>query len=202
MPQFYQPGEYDLAGFIVGIADESKIINGSAIKVGDVCIGLPSNGLHTNGYTLARKVAFEIAGLKPEQKIDELGCTIAEALMAVHRNYAPIVHQLLEKHEIHGMAHITGGGMTGNLNRVLPSGFDAIVSKSTWPVLPIFEFLRDAGDIDGDDIYSAFNMGIGYVIVAGADAADSILADLRLMDEPAYRIGEITAGSGKVKLIE
>ncbi len=202
MPQFYQPGEYDLAGFIVGIAEESKIVNGSTIRAGDVCIGLPSNGLHTNGYTLARKVAFEIAGLRPEQHVDELGCTIAEALMAVHRSYGPIVHKLLEKHEIHGMAHITGCGMTGNLNRVLPSGCDAVVAKSSWPVLPIFEFLQNAGDIDSSDIYSAFNMGIGFVLVVGKDEADGIMADLRVMSEPAYRIGEITAGSGKVKLVE
>ncbi|RKX28040.1 MAG: phosphoribosylformylglycinamidine cyclo-ligase [Candidatus Zixiibacteriota bacterium] len=202
LPDLYQPGEYDLAGFIVGIVDESKIVDGSTIKPGDICLGLPSNGLHTNGYTMARKVAFEIANLKPDDRIDELGSTIAEALMKIHRCYASVIHNLLEKHQIKGMAHITGGGIAGNLNRVLPDSCDAEIQKKSWPVLPIFKFLEKSGNIDPDDIYSAFNMGIGYIIVVEASKADAIEADLNNMGEKVYRIGLITEGTGVVRLIE
>ncbi|MEA3297281.1 MAG: phosphoribosylformylglycinamidine cyclo-ligase, partial [candidate division Zixibacteria bacterium] len=138
MPDMYQAGEYDLAGFIVGVVDEKRIVNGSAIKEGDICLGLPSSGLHTNGYTLARKVAFEIAGNDPDDYIDELQSTIAGALMAVHRSYAPIVHPLLSKYDIHGMAHITGGGIPGNLRRVIPDGLCARISGNSWSIPPIF----------------------------------------------------------------
>ena len=202
MPDFYQPGEYDLAGFVMGVIDESRVVNGSSIRVGDVCLGLPSNGLHTNGYTLARKVAFDIAGLKPDQHIDELGMTIAEALMMVHRCYAPVVRPLLTQYDIHGMAHITGGGLRGNLNRVLPKNCDAEITKGTWPVPPIFDFLKTAGDIDPDDIYSAFNMGIGFVLVVDPDDADKIADDLKAAGEQACRIGVIRQGTGTVSLIE
>lgn len=201
MPDFYQAGEYDIAGFIVGLVDQKKIINGSTIDVGDVCIGLPSNGLHTNGYSLARKVAFEIAGHKPDDHVPELGMTIAEALMQVHRCYAPIIFPLLERFDIRGMAHITGGGLPGNLNRILPRGRDAEIKKGTWPVLPIFEYLRRAGNLDGDDIYSAFNMGIGYVLVVSSQDADSIIEEIGRAGEKAYRIGSIIPGERKVRLV-
>lgn len=200
MPDFYQSGEYDLAGFIVGMVNEGSIVNGSTIEVGDVCLGLPSNGLHTNGYTLARKVAFDIAGMKPGDEVPELGTTIADALMAVHRCYSPLVQKLLSGFDIHGMAHITGGGLTGNLNRVLPNQCDAVISKQRWPVPPIFNFLQKAGDIDTNDIYSAFNMGIGFVLVVPADDADAIVDELEQMNETAYRIGVIESGTGKVRL--
>ncbi len=167
LPDFYRPGEYDLVGFVVGIVDQDKIIDGSAIQAGDVCLGLPSNGLHTNGYTLARKVAFEIAGLKPGDMIDELGTTIDKALLRVHRCYAPLVLPLLEKYNIHGMAHITGGGIEGNLKRVLSDNIDAEIVKGSWPVLPIFDFLKKVGNIDPEDIYATFNMGIGFILVVG-----------------------------------
>ncbi|MCB2229738.1 phosphoribosylformylglycinamidine cyclo-ligase [bacterium] len=202
MPDFYAKGEYDLAGFIVGMVDESKVVNGSTIREGDVCIGLPSNGLHTNGYTLARKVAFEIAGLKVGEKVSELGTTIDEALMAVHRCYAPLIHPLLEEFDIHGMAHITGGGLPGNLNRILPEKLDAEIKKGTWPVLPIFHWLQDAGDVDPDDMYHAFNMGIGYVLVVGAEDADRISERLKEKGEPSYRIGRIVPGSSIVRLTD
>ncbi|MEA2030954.1 MAG: phosphoribosylformylglycinamidine cyclo-ligase [candidate division Zixibacteria bacterium] len=202
LPDLYQPGEYDLAGFIVGIVDESKIIDGSTIKPGDVCLGLPSNGLHTNGYTMARKVAFEIARLKPDDYVDELDSTITESLMKVHRCYASMVHKLIEKHQIKGMAHITGGGIAGNLNRILPNTCDAEIKKSSWPELPIFQFLKERGNIDPDDIYSAFNMGIGFVLVVDDSKADSIIADINNMGEKVYSIGHVTEGSGTVKLIE
>lgn len=202
LPDFYQPGEYDLAGFIVGVVDQSKIINGSTIVEGDVCIGLPSNGLHTNGYSLARKVAFDIAGLKPDDFVDRLGMSIADALLKVHRCYAPVIHPLLAKFDVHGMAHITGGGIPGNLKRILPDGLMAEIDKKSWPVLPLFEFLREAGDIDPDDIYSAFNMGIGYIIVAAPGEADKIMKDLKATGEPACLIGSIKKGNKTVKLTE
>ncbi len=201
MPDFYRPGEYDLAGFIVGLVDEKKIINGSTIRSGDVCLGLPSNGLHTNGYTLARKVAFEIAGHKPEDHIKELNNTVAGALMEVHRCYAPVVLPMLETYDIHGMAHVTGGGIVGNLRRILPGNCDARIKKDTWSIPPIFEFLRREGDIDPDDIYAAFNMGIGYILVVSSDEADGITEEFEKHEEQVYRIGEIEDGAGKVRLV-
>ncbi len=201
LPDFYQPGEYDLVGFVVGMVDHSKIINGSTIKEGDVCIGLASSGLHTNGYSLARKAAFEIAGLKPNDHIDELGMTIAEALMKVHRCYAPMIHPLIAEHDVHGMAHITGGGIPGNLKRILPDGVTAEIDKTSWPVLPIFEYLKKAGNIDPDDIYSAFNMGIGYVLVVSKDDVDGIVNSFEKMGEKAYVIGSIKKGDKTVKLV-
>lgn len=202
LPDFYQPGEYDLVGFVVGVVDQSRIVNGSAIKAGDVCIGLVSTGLHTNGYTLARKVAFEIAGLKPNDRVDELGMTIAEALMKVHRCYAPVIHPLLQKFDIHGMAHITGGGIPGNLKRVLTDGLGAVIKKSAWPVLPIFRYLESAGNIEPDDMYSAFNMGIGYILVVDISQADKIQAELAGLGEESYIIGHIEKGDKTVKLVD
>ncbi len=201
MPDFYQPGEYDLAGFIVGLVDQDRVINGSTIVDGDVCIGLPSSGLHTNGFTLARKVAFEIAGLEPGQEVAELGTTIDAALMAVHRCYAGIVHPLLEKFDIHGMAHITGGGIPGNLSRIIPDSLSAEIDRGTWKVPPVFEFLQKAGEIDTEEMYRAFNMGIGYVMVVAAAVADEVLKELKDSGEPAVRIGQIKRGEAKVKLI-
>lgn len=201
MPDFYQPGEYDLAGFIVGIVDQKKIINGSTIKKGDVCLGLVSNGLHTNGYSLARKVAFEIAGLKPGEKVKELNMSIAEALMKVHRCYAQLIHPLLKKYDIHGMAHITGGGIAGNLCRIIPDGLSAEIKKNSWPVPPIFTWLEKAGNIDPDDMFNTFNMGIGYILVAGDKDADNIVESLKQSKERTFRIGEIKPGPEKVRLI-
>lgn len=201
LPDFYKPGEYDLVGFIVGIVDENKIINGSKIEEGDICLGLPSSGLHTNGYSLARKVAFEIAGLKPDDFVDELGMTIAEALMMIHRCYAPVILPLLDKFDIHGMAHITGGGIPGNLKRVLPKNLSAEINKSSWPVLPIFEFLKKAGNIDPVDIYSAFNMGIGYIMVVNESEAESIMAEIKNTGEEVYQLGSIIKGDGTVNLV-
>lgn len=202
LPDFYQPGEYDLVGFVVGVVDQSKIVNGSTIKEGDVCIGLASSGLHTNGYTLARKAAFEIAKHKPDDYVQELGMTIAEALMKVHRCYAPVIHPLLAQFDIHGMAHITGGGIPGNLKRILPDNIDAVIKKSTWPVLPIFEYLKSAGNIDPVDIFSAFNMGIGYILVVSADNVDGIVTSFKKMGEEAYIIGHVEKGNKTVKLVD
>ena len=202
MPDFYAAGEYDLAGFVIGVVDQNKIINGSAVREGDVCIGLPSNGLHTNGYSLARRVAFDVAKLNADSWVEELHCSIAEALLRVHKCYAPIIFRLLEKHEIHGMAHITGGGIPGNLNRIIPDGLSAAVSKGSWPVLSIFHWLGKAGNLDPVDMYSAFNMGIGYILVVPAKDVDSIMKSLSIMNEPAYRIGVIERGASKVRMVD
>jgi len=202
MPDLYGPGEYDLAGFIVGVVDKEKIVDGSSIAEGDICLGLPSNGLHTNGYTLARKVAFDIAGLKPDDHVESLGCTIAEALMAVHRCYEPIIRPLLSKFDIHGMAHITGGGIPGNLNRVMPEGLCAEISKSSWPVPPIFDFLKKEGNIDPVDIYRTFNMGIGFITVVSPDQADEVQQAIEAGSEKCYRIGKVVKGSEPVTLLE
>ncbi|UCE25005.1 MAG: phosphoribosylformylglycinamidine cyclo-ligase, partial [Candidatus Zixiibacteriota bacterium] len=201
LPDFYQPGEYDLAGFVVGVVDRDRIVNGATIGEGDVCIGLTSSGLHTNGYTLARKVAFEVAGHKPDDHVDALGMTIAEALMKVHRCYAPLIHPLLADFDIHGMAHITGGGIPGNLKRVLPEGLGAVIDKSSWPVLPIFKYLESVGSIDSKDIYSAFNMGIGYILVVSRSDADGVMKNLGKMGETAYISGSIEIGDKTVKLV-
>jgi len=201
MPDLYGPGEYDLAGFVVGVVDEKRIVDGSAIKEGDACLGLPSNGLHTNGYTLARKVAFEIAGNMPGDIIDELGMSADEALMAVHRCYAPIVHPLREKFDIHGMAHITGGGIPGNLNRVMPKGLGGVIDRSAWKTPPIFDYLRRVGNIDPVDIYRTFNMGIGYILVVSADDAEPIAREIEDMNEKVYRIGTIRKQSEPVTLV-
>lgn len=202
MPDFYAPGEYDLAGFIVGLVDQEKVVNGSTIQPGNVCIGLASNGLHTNGYSLARKAVFEVGGLKIGSHVDELGMTIDEALMLVHICYANIVHELTAKFEIRGMAHITGGGLPGNLNRILPDGTDALIKKGTWPVLPIFQLLKQMGGLDPDDMYRVFNMGIGYVLVVAPDQADQILKTINESKYTAYQIGEISQGSGQVRLVD
>jgi phosphoribosylformylglycinamidine cyclo-ligase len=196
MPDFYKPAEYDVAGFIVGIVEQKKIINGSTIKSGDVVLGLPSSGLHTNGYSLARKVVFDIAGLSHNDVIKELNSTIADALLRVHRSYFLSIFPLLTKFEIHGMAHITGGGISGNLVRILPKKVDARIELSSWKVPPLFNWLGEAGNLDKDDMYKAFNMGIGYIIVADEKNAAKIKKSI----ETVYQIGRIVKGTGKVIL--
>ncbi len=197
MPDFYQKSEYDVAGFIVGLVEQEKIINGSTIVEGDVVLGLQSSGLHTNGYSLARKAVFEIAGLKPEDMVKELGTSVAEALLKVHRSYFSFIYPLLKKIKIHGMAHITGGGIPGNLKRILPKKFDAEIDTDSWKMPKLFEWLGRVGDIDEDDMYNAFNMGIGYIIVTDRLNAEKIKSN----GKEVHTIGRIVNGSGKVKLI-
>ncbi|MCH9025204.1 MAG: phosphoribosylformylglycinamidine cyclo-ligase [candidate division Zixibacteria bacterium] len=197
MPDFYQSGEYDVAGFIIGIVDEIKIINGSAIKEGHIVLGLKSEGLHTNGYSLARKAAFGMAGLNHDDYVEELGTTVGEALLKKHLSYFSTVYPLLSKFEIKGMAHITGGGIPGNLKRILPENLDAEIETNSWQTPPIFGWLQSKGEIDDEDMYSAFNMGIGYVIVADETNANKIIKEI----DSAQIIGKIVQGSGKVKLV-
>jgi len=200
MPDIYSEGEYDLVGFIVGMVDKNKIINGSTIKDGDLIIGLGSTGLHTNGFTLARKIAFEKVGLKPDDKVDTLGTTIGQALLEVHKSYLMPINDLLVRYEIAGMAHITGGGIAGNLVRILPDNIQAVIQKGSWESLPIFDWLRKNGPVDEDEMYRAFNMGIGYILVVPADIADNVIEALKKSGESAYKIGKIQTGEKKVIL--
>ncbi len=197
MPDFYRSGEYDVAGFIIGIVDENKIINGSAIKEGNLVLGLNSAGLHTNGYSLARKAVFEMAGFKYDDYVKELETTVGEALLKKHLSYFTTVYPLLSKFEIKGMAHITGGGIPGNLKRILPKSFDAEIETNSWQTPAIFDWLHSIGEIDDEDMYSAFNMGIGYVIVADENNANKIIEEI----DAVQIIGKIVPGSGKVKLV-
>jgi phosphoribosylformylglycinamidine cyclo-ligase len=199
MPGFYADGEYDVAGFIVGAVGRGDVIDGRAIESGDVLIGLPSTGLHTNGYSLARRIAFEQAGLEVGSHVAELGTTIAEALLVPHRSYLPVIAPLLAERVIKGMAHITGGGITDNLPRVLPSGAAAMIDRRAWTVPAIFRWLQHAGGVPDDDMLRTFNMGIGLIVVCAARDESRVLSLLRAAGEPAaVRIGAIVPGSQAV----
>ncbi|HML18561.1 MAG TPA: phosphoribosylformylglycinamidine cyclo-ligase [Bryobacteraceae bacterium] len=196
MPGLYAPGEYDLAGFIVGAVERKRMITGASIRSGDVLIGLPSTGLHTNGYSLARKLLFEIAGHTPEARLDELRITLADELLKVHRSYLKPLRALDDAGILKGAAHITGGGITGNTPRILPQGLGVRIERGSWPVLPIFELLRKIGDIPEDDWRRTFNLGIGMIFAVSkkhAPEAGKILASLR---EPWYQIGAVIKGKG------
>lgn len=198
MPGLYHGDDYDVAGFIVGMVDRASIIDGSKIAVGDKVIGLAANGLHTNGYSLARKVIFDLKGHQLDDQVPALGSTIGDALLAVHTNYAPAVTPLLTNAALHGMAHITGGGIPGNLIRILPPHRRARLLHGSWEAPPIFSYLAIAGDLDHDDIFSAFNMGIGYILVVAPEAEAEILAALR-QHHRAWTIGEISDGERGVE---
>jgi phosphoribosylformylglycinamidine cyclo-ligase len=196
MPGFYADGEYDVAGFIVGVVGRGDVIDGRSIVPGDVLIGLPSTGLHTNGYSLARRIAFEQAGLAVTTQVPELGTTIGNALLAPHRSYLPVIGPLLGERLIKGMAHITGGGITDNLPRVLPAGTSAFVDRRAWSVPALFRWLQRAGGVPDDDMLRTFNMGIGLIVVCAA-AAERRLLDLLAVhgEHNAVRIGEIRPGT-------
>jgi phosphoribosylformylglycinamidine cyclo-ligase len=178
MPGFYGEGEYDVAGFIVGVVDRARLISGRTIAVGDVLVGIPSSGLHTNGYSLARRVIFEHLRLDVNSYVPELSRTVGDALLEPHRSYLPFIRPLLDGGRIKGMAHITGGGITDNLPRVLPHGTAAVIETSAWEVPPIFRWLQESGNIPGDDMMRTFNMGIGLIIVTGRDDAESLIGEL------------------------
>ncbi len=200
MPGFYADGEYDVAGFIVGVAPRAAVIDGRSIVPGDVLIGIPSSGLHTNGYSLARHIAFEIAQLRPETIVPELGQSIGGALLTPHRSYLPIVRPLLSERIIKGMAHITGGGITDNLPRVLPAGTHAVIDRSSWEPPAIFRWLQRTGRVPADDMYRTFNMGVGLIVVIAAEHESRLRDLLAIAGEPhAIRIGTIhPAGAGVV----
>jgi phosphoribosylformylglycinamidine cyclo-ligase len=195
MPGFYGEGEYDVAGFIVGVVDRPRLISGRTIAVGDVLVGIPSSGLHTNGYSLARRVIFEHLRLTVNSYVPELSRTVGDALLEPHRSYLPIIRPLLDGGRIKGMAHITGGGITDNLPRVLPHGTAAVIETSAWEVPPIFRWLQQSGNIPGDDMMRTFNMGIGLIIVTGRDHAESLIGELAARGgRDARLIGEIVPG--------
>ena len=202
MPGFYADGEYDLAGFIVGAVERARLIDGRTIAPGDTLIGIPSSGLHTNGYSLARAIVFDHLNLGVNDRVRELGTTVAEALLAPHRSYLPLLRPLLAEARVRvkGMAHITGGGITDNLPRVLPAGTEADVRLDTWDAPALFRWLEQAGSVPHEDMLRTFNMGIGLIlVVADADAA-AVLRSLEQSGEPrARRIGAITAGAGGVR---
>ncbi|MDQ3169143.1 MAG: phosphoribosylformylglycinamidine cyclo-ligase [Acidobacteriota bacterium] len=198
MPGFYADGEYDVAGFIVGMVPRARLIDGSSIRAGDVLIALPSSGLHTNGYSLARQIVFEDAGLEAGDTWPGDSRTVAEVLLATHRSYLPAIRPLLGTGLIKGMAHITGGGITENLPRVLPDGLQARVTPSSWEVPPAFAWLQKAGGVSDDEMRRAFNMGIGLVIVCKASDADSVVERLTSTGEAPMRIGAVEAGAGGV----
>ena len=195
MPGFYADGEYDVAGFIVGVVDRSRVIDGRTVCAGDRLIGIPSSGLHTNGYSLARRIAFELAGLGVNDVVPELGQSIGQALLAPHRSYLPLIGPLLDSGRIKGMAHITGGGITDNLPRVLPEGLEAVINRSSWTVPPVFQWLQRTGNVTIDDMLRTFNMGIGLILVCAPEHAAQVLDDLAREGDAAARvIGAIQDG--------
>jgi len=198
MPGFYADGEYDLAGFIVGAVDRDKMITGAGIKPGDVLIGLPSTGLHTNGYSLARKLLFEVAGYKPRQYVTAIGEKAGAALLKVHRSYLHVIQKLTASGLTTGMAHITGGGITENLPRILPKNVTAQVEIGSWPVLPIFEHLRDLGQVPQDEMMRTFNMGIGLIAAIPAAKFTRAKNLLGRAEEKFYVIGRIVKGERRV----
>ena len=198
MPGFYHDGEYDLAGFIVGVVDREKIITGAAIRPGDLLVGLPSTGLHTNGYSLARKLFFQVAKYTPDQYVNELHEKAGIALMKTHRSYLNIIRKLTAADLVVGMAHITGGGITENLPRILPKHVSATVELGSWPVLPIFDHLQSLGNVERDEMLRTFNMGIGLICVVPVEKYKRAKALLDRASEPHAVIGKIIKGERRV----
>jgi phosphoribosylformylglycinamidine cyclo-ligase len=195
MPGMYRKGEYDLAGCIVGVVDRARMIDGRKITAGDVILGLPSNGLHTNGYSLARKILFEKMRLKPASRLEGIKHSLGEELLRVHKNYQPLLARV-PAGMIHGLAHITGGGLIDNLPRVLPKTCDAAIETRSWRVPAIFELLQRKGKVDPTEMYQVFNMGIGMAAIVSAKEAKHLARQLK-----AREIGRIERGSGKARLI-
>jgi phosphoribosylformylglycinamidine cyclo-ligase len=198
MPGFYPQGEYDLAGFIVGVVDRERIVTGKGVEVGDVLIGLPSNGLHTNGYSLARKLLFGVAGYSPETYVNEMKAKVGNELMRTHKSYWPIIRRLLDADCVSAMAHITGGGITENLPRVLPKGTAAIIEMGKWPVLPIFTHLQKLGNIEQAEMMRTFNMGVGMIVVVPSKKFKKVMTLLDRIGEKGYTIGRIVKGERTV----
>lgn len=198
MPGFYPDGEYDLAGFIVGVVDREKIITGKDVQIGDIILGLPSNGLHTNGYSLARKLLFEMARYSPETYVNEIKNKVGNELMRTHRSYWPVLKKVIDGQCVVAMAHITGGGITENLPRVLPRGTAAAIELGSWPVLPIFEHLEQLGNVPKEEMLRTFNMGLGMLLVVPAAKFKKAQTVLERVGEKFYTIGRITKGERKV----
>ena len=201
MSDLYQDGEYDLAGFMVGIVDEFKIQDPRRVAPADVLIGLPSSGLHTNGYSLVRKLFLEQEKLALDSFLPELGKTVAEELLTPHRSYLPTIKELVQSDDLHGIAHITGGGISENLPRILPPGIDAVIHRGSWEILPIFRFIRERGKVEDSEMYRTFNMGLGMVLIAASDHANRVQEFLQRRGEQFYLIGETAKGSGQVRYV-
>ena len=191
MPGFYKKGEYDLAGFVVGILEEDQMIDGSHIRIGDKLIGIASNGLHSNGFSLVRKVLLERHKLDLKKRVAEIGERLGETLLRPTRIYVKTILDLLKDFSPHGMAHITGGGITGNLPRIIPKGYKAVIRKGTWDVPPIFPFLQERGNISEDEMYKTFNNGIGMILVMPSKDSQNVMARLQALGEKGFIIGEI-----------
>jgi phosphoribosylformylglycinamidine cyclo-ligase len=198
MPGFYPEGEYDLAGFIVGVVERERIVTGKTVEVGDVILGLASNGLHTNGYSLARKLLFEVARYTPESYVNELKGKVGNELMKTHKSYWPAIKRLVEGECVSAMAHVTGGGITDNLPRVLPRGVAAVIEIGSWPVLPIFEHLQQLGNVPREEMLRTFNMGLGMLLVVPAKKFKKAQTVIERAGEKAFTIGRIVKGDRKV----
>jgi len=207
MPGFYQAGEYDVSGTIVGVVERSRMLDGKTTRPGDVVIGLASSGLHTNGYSLARKILFEQMKLKPSSRLPELKGSVGEELLKVHVSYGPLIQGLIKKFNggatrvIKGLAHITGGGFIDNIPRVLPGNCDVLIGKGSWEVLPLFQILTRAGRVTEEEVYQVFNMGIGMVLIVAADKADAIGSFIKAQKQKAWMIGEVVKGKGQARVI-
>ena len=201
MPSFYLPGEYDLAGFIVGAVERKNLLTGKNVRPGDALLALPSAGLHTNGYSLARKLIFELARLKPDTYVPEVGNKIGAELLKPHLCYASALKNIVARGWVSALAHITGGGIPGNLPRVLPSGVKAQIDLASWPVPSIFKYLAGLGKVDTDELLQSFNMGVGMILVVPPAHVKSVEADLKRRREKFFRIGRIERGdSGKPRI--
>jgi len=212
MPGFYQAGEYDVSGTIVGVVEKSKMLNGQkTVKRGDVVIGMESSGLHTNGYSLGRKIFFEQLNLKPNSYVPELKNTIGDELLKVHVSYGPLVQAMLKKFNaargtrhaelpVKAFAHITGGGFVDNIPRVLPETCDVVIKKGSWDMLPIFKMIEEKSGVPEDELYQVFNMGIGMVTIVAADKAQAVLKFIRSQKHKAWVIGEVVKGKGEARM--
>jgi phosphoribosylformylglycinamidine cyclo-ligase len=201
MPGFYAEGEYDVAGFIVGVVDREHIIDGRTIAAGDVILGLPSAGLHTNGYSLARKLFFIDAGYSPSTFVNELGETVGEALLKPHLSYLHALTKLLDSGLIKGLAHITGGGLLENIPRILPEGTAVEIRHGSWPVLPIFTFMQRLGNIETFEMFRTFNMGIGMVLICAAENAEAVGKTFHGNAVPWYTVGAVVPGGREVRIV-
>ncbi len=201
MPGFYDDGEYDVAGFIVGVADREKVIDGKDIAAGDVVLALPSVGLHTNGYSLARKLFLEVAGYTVNTEVNELGTTVGKALLQPHLSYLQALDGLLDERVVKGLAHITGGGLTGNIPRILPEGATVEIRRGSWPSLPLFSLLREIGNVSEAEMYRTFNMGVGMVIICALHHAELIQSHINSLDGHCYTIGTVISGRPEVTYV-
>jgi phosphoribosylformylglycinamidine cyclo-ligase len=208
MPGFYQAGEYDVSGTIVGVVDKPRMLDGKTIRPGDVVIGLEASGLHTNGYSLARKIFFDDLKLKPKTRVAELGNTIGDEMLKVHVSYGMLVQALLKKFNrngqpraIKGLAHITGGGFVDNIPRVLPKKCDVVIRKGSWDMLPIFKMIETKGGVPDEELYQVFNMGIGMTVIVAQDKADTVMKFVRAQKQKAWFIGEVVKGRGEARVV-